>query len=207
MTGAPEEEMMTEVEGEAWMMGHVVVVMTPNPGSPWADLVVGVNGRRPERRAGVLLVVTLVMMEMMLTEKRGPAAASETVVHKERRTPGGEELQKKEAPGEMLAERMIVMIAVTAMIAAMIAVVTAVKETAGMTVTTEAPREILMKVLGVVEAMIRGRSEKESGQERETGSASVMLMEKRVGAPTEKTLVAPRTRQMMMAGPLSAAEQ
>lgn len=40
MTGAPEEEeMMREVEGEAWMTGHVVVVMTPNPGSPSGDLV------------------------------------------------------------------------------------------------------------------------------------------------------------------------
>lgn len=40
MTGAPEEEeMMTEEEGEEWMMGHVVVVMTPNPGSPWGDPV------------------------------------------------------------------------------------------------------------------------------------------------------------------------
>lgn len=42
-TGAPEEAMMTEVEGEEWMMGHVVVEAmmrtTPNPGSPWADLV------------------------------------------------------------------------------------------------------------------------------------------------------------------------
>lgn len=41
MTGAPEEEeeMMTELEGEAWMTGHVMVVMTPNPGNHWADLV------------------------------------------------------------------------------------------------------------------------------------------------------------------------
>lgn len=41
MTGAPEEEeMMTEVEEEAWMTtGHAVVVMMPNPGSLWVDLV------------------------------------------------------------------------------------------------------------------------------------------------------------------------
>lgn len=37
MTGVPEE-MKTEVEGEAWMMGHVGV-RTPNPGSHSADLV------------------------------------------------------------------------------------------------------------------------------------------------------------------------
>lgn len=36
-TGVPEE-MKTEVEGEAWMMGHVVV-RTPNPGSHSVDLV------------------------------------------------------------------------------------------------------------------------------------------------------------------------
>lgn len=57
------------------------------------------------------------------------------------------------------------------------------------------PRE----VLGVVEVMIRRRSGPESG--------SVMLKEKRVGALTKKTLVAQRMRRMMMAGPLSAAEQ
>lgn len=36
MTGVPgeEEEMMTEVDGEAWMMGHVVVGMTAQLGSP-----------------------------------------------------------------------------------------------------------------------------------------------------------------------------
>lgn len=37
MTGVPEE-MTTEVEGEAWMMDHVVA-RTPNPGSLWGDLV------------------------------------------------------------------------------------------------------------------------------------------------------------------------
>lgn len=59
------------------------------------------------------------------------------------------------------------------------------------------PRE----VLGVVEVMIRGRSGPGSG------SGSVMLKEKRVGALTKKSLVAQRMRLMMMAGPLSAAEQ
>ena len=39
MTGAPEEEMTTEEEGEAWMMDHAVVVMTPSPGNPLGDLV------------------------------------------------------------------------------------------------------------------------------------------------------------------------
>lgn len=44
--------------------------------------VVGVSGRRPERRAGVLPVVTTVMMKMLLKERKDPAAASETVAHK-----------------------------------------------------------------------------------------------------------------------------
>ena len=40
MTGAQGEEgKMREVVGEAWMTAHVVVVMTPNPGNPSADLV------------------------------------------------------------------------------------------------------------------------------------------------------------------------
>lgn len=207
MTGAPEEEeMMTEVEGEAWMMGHIVVVMTPNPGSPWADLVVGVSGRRPERRAGVLPVVTTVMTKMLLKERKDPAAASETVAHKERKIAGGEHPQTKEAPGETLAERMLTAkIDVTVKI---VVIETAAIETAGMTVKTEAHKEIRMKeVLGVVEAMIRGRSGTGSVPERETGSASVKLMEKGAGVLTKKTLIAPRMRQMMMAGPLSAAEQ
>lgn len=205
MTGAPDEEMMTEVEGEAWMMGHVVVVRTPNPGSPWVDLVVGVSGRRPERRAGVLPVVTI-MMKVMMTGRTDLAAASETVVHQERTITGGEEPQRKEAPGEILAEKTLtVMIAV---VTAMIAAVTAVIESVGMTVNTEARPEIMKKeVLGVVEATIRGRSGRGSVPERETGSVSVTLMETRLGVLTKKTLVAPRTRQMMMAGPLSAAEQ
>lgn len=202
MTGGPEEERMTEVEGEAWMMGHVVVVMTPNPGSPWADLVVGVNGRKPERRAGDLLVVTPLMKEMMLMEMKGQAAASETVVLQERIITGGEHLGRKEAPGEICAEMILTVMIVVNVTTA---VVIAVKETAGMIVNIEVHQENTMKVLGVVEAKIRGRSEKESGQER--GSVSVRVKEKRVGAPTEKTLVVPRTRQMMMAGPLSAAKQ
>lgn len=37
MIGVPEE-MMTVVEGEAWMMGHVMA-RTPNHGSPSVDLV------------------------------------------------------------------------------------------------------------------------------------------------------------------------
>lgn len=53
----------------------------------------------------------------------------------------------------------------------------------------------------VVLVMIRGKN----GLEKE--SVSAMLMEKEVGALTEKTLDAQRTRQMMMAGLLSAAEQ
>lgn len=71
------------------------------------------------------------------------------------------------------------------------------------------PNESLFpqEVLGVVEAMRRGWSGKGSHPERGKGSASVMLTEKRVGVVTKMPLVAPRTRQMMMAGPLSAAEQ
>lgn len=60
-------------------------------------------------------------------------------------------------------------------------------------------------VLGVVEAMISGKSGKGSGPER--GRGSVKLKEKRVGVPTKKTPAAPRTRQMTMAGPQSAAER
>lgn len=40
------------------------------------------NGRRPERTAGVLLVVTTVIKKMMLKEWRDPATTSENVVHK-----------------------------------------------------------------------------------------------------------------------------
>lgn len=42
---------------------------------------VGVNGRRPERRAGVHLVVTTMIKKMMLKRGRDPAT-SESVVHK-----------------------------------------------------------------------------------------------------------------------------
>lgn len=51
--------------------------------------------------------------------------------------------------------------------------------------------------------MTRGRNGLETG----TKSVNVMLMEKRVGVLTKKTPDAQRTRQMMMAGLLSAAEQ
>lgn len=57
------------------------------------------------------------------------------------------------------------------------------------------------EVLGVAEVMTRRRK----GIVPERGS--VKLTEKRVGVPTKKTLVAPRTRRTMTAGPLSAAEQ
>lgn len=205
MTGVPEEEeMMTEAEGEAWMMGHAVVVMMPNPGSPWADLVAGVSGRKPVRRAGDLPVVATWMTEMM-KERKDPATASETVVHKERRVvAGGEEAQMKEAAGGTLAEKTLtVMIVVTVMIDA----VTDVTETAGMIVNTDLHPENLRKVaLGVAQVMISVRSETGNGQERKTEIRAVNLKERRAGAPTKKTLVAPRTRQTMMAGPLSAAE-
>lgn len=57
------------------------------------------------------------------------------------------------------------------------------------------------EALGAVEVTIRGRSGPESG------TGSVMRMETGLGVRTKKTLVAPRMRQMMTAGPLSAAEQ
>lgn len=64
-------------------------------------------------------------------------------VFTERTVPGGEQVQKKETAGEILAEKTLnAMIAVTAMIA----VATAVIETNGMTVTTEAHPEISMMV-------------------------------------------------------------
>lgn len=159
------------------------------------------SGRRPERRAGVLPVMMAMMTEMML--RKDPAGASETVAHKERRIAGGEEAQMKEAPGEILAEMtLIAMIVVTVKIAA---IETVVIETAAMTVNREAHIKNRRKGLGVVEAMRGGRNGTGSGPER--GSASVTLMEKGAGVLTKKTLVAPRTRQMMTAGPLSAAEQ
>lgn len=43
---------------------------------------VGVNGKRPERRAGVHLVVTTMIKKMMLKRGRDPATTSESVVHK-----------------------------------------------------------------------------------------------------------------------------
>lgn len=196
MTGGPEkEEMMKEVEGEAWMTCRAVVVMTLNPGSLWADLVVGVSGRRPGRTAGDLLVVVLVMMEMMMM----------SVAHKERRVPGEEQVEKKGAAGETLAERTLTM---TNAVTVMNATVTAVIETAGRTVKTEPHPEILTReALGVVEVKRSGWRGRGTGPE--TRSVTVIPMETRAGVLTDekKTLVAPRMRQMMMAGPLCAAEE
>jgi len=205
MTGVPEEaEMMTEVEGEAWMMGHVVVKIS-NPGSPWEDLVVGGSGRRQERIAGVHPVVTLMMKEMMVKE-RDQASHSKTVLHKKRRVAGGEVVQRREVGGEILAKRKLtVMIVVTVKTVA----VTAWLETAEMTVNKELHQEnfLMREVLGVVEGMISARSRTEPNDpESGRGNVTVMLMEKRGGALTKTTLVAPRTKQMMMAGPLSVAE-
>lgn len=167
MTGVPEEEeMMTEVEGEAWMMDHVMVGMMPNPGSPWADLVAGVSGRKPERRAGDLPAVEMTKVK----ERKDPAIATETVVHREMRVAGEEEAQMKEAAGGTLAEttETTVMIVVTAMIAA----VTDGIETAGMIVKAEAHPEIMtMVVLGVVQVMISAAKSEigiGNGPERET---------------------------------------
>lgn len=206
MTGAQEEEMMKEVEGEGWMMGHVAAVTTPNPGSPWADLADGVRGRRHERIAGVLPVTTN-RREMTMTERK--ETASETVVLQER-TPGEEEPPMKEAAGEMLAKKSpIAWSVVTGMIA--VTVMTDVTEiaaieTAGMTVSKEPrPETKTMEALGVVEVRKDEKSATGSNPERRKGSER--LTEKGVGALTRKTFVAPRTRQMMMAGPLSAARQ
>lgn len=45
--------------------------------------MVGVSGRRPERRAGVLLVMTMMKKKMMITkEGKDPATASENLIHK-----------------------------------------------------------------------------------------------------------------------------
>lgn len=61
--------------------------------------------------------------------------------------------------------------------------------------------------LGAVEGRTSEKSETESDQERGSGRGTVMATAKRVGALTKITLVAQRTKQMTMAGPLSAAEQ
>ncbi|KAG7229963.1 hypothetical protein INR49_009683 [Caranx melampygus] len=202
--GPGEEEMMTEVEGGAWMMGHVVVVMMRNHGNPWADLAAGVNARRPERRAGDLHVVAAMRM-MMVKERKDQATVSGTVVHPERReAAGGERVERREAAGETLAERTTVKTAVIVRIA----VVSAVIEITGMTVNTEAhPETMKMGALGVEEVMISERSATGTGPETGTGNATVRVKERRVGVLTERYLVAPRTRQMMTAGPPSAAEQ
>lgn len=206
MTGAGEET-MTEVEEEVWMTDPVVVVMTPNPGSPSADLVVGVSGRKPGRRAGVLLVV-VPRMTMMMMEREDPVTASGTVLHPERRTPGGERAQTKGAIGEVLAERTLTvmiaaMIVVTEMIAVTvkIAVVTVVIETAVMMNREAHPESRMREAPGAVE-VISGKN----GTGTSQGSVTVTLREIGPGVLTKKTLVALRTRQMMMAGLLSAAE-
>lgn len=203
MIGVPEE-MMTVVEGEAWMMGHVVA-RTPNHGSPSVDLVVGVSERRLVRRAGVLLVVTI-MMAMMLMEQNDPVIASETNVLKGT-TPGGEQPQMMHPHGETVEERMLIVmtaVSMTSAVSVVIAVMSAVTETVEMTVNPEVQPEVRRKeVPGVVEVKIRRRNGRESGPRTE----SMMKMERRVGVSTKKTLVASRTSQMMMVGLLSAAEQ
>uniref|UniRef100_A0AAX7SK01 Eukaryotic translation initiation factor 3 subunit A n=1 Tax=Astatotilapia calliptera TaxID=8154 RepID=A0AAX7SK01_ASTCA len=216
-TGAPEEEMMTELEEEVWMMGHIVVMMTPNLGNHWADLGGGVSERRPERKVGDLPGVAPMMMEMMAKETKDPATATETVVQTERMVSGEEGVLMREAAGENLAERRqtamidvietidaIETIDVTVMIAA---IETLVIEIAVMIVTTEAHPEILMMVvLGVVEVRINVRSATGTETENRDGTVIVTLMERRAGVLTKKTFAAPKTRQMMMAGPPFAAE-
>lgn len=67
--------------------------------------------------------------------------------------PGGDQLQMKEAPGETLAEKTLTaMIAVTVMIAVatvVTVVMTAVTESAEMTVNPEALPEVMMRVSSV----------------------------------------------------------
>merc|ERR1719357_2443666 len=77
---------MTELAGEAWMMDLVVAPMTQSPGSLLVKLlirqvVVGVNGRRPERRAGALHVV--VVVTMTTRQRRDPESAA----HRQERIP------------------------------------------------------------------------------------------------------------------------
>lgn len=59
--------------------------------------------------------------------------------------------------------------------------------------------------------VVQGTTSEKSGQERWRGRGSVTAMAraraKRPGALTKITLVAQRTKQTTMAGPLSAAEQ
>lgn len=54
---------------------------------------------------------------------------------------------------------------------------------------------------------MEGRTSEKSDQERGKGRGTVKETVKRAGAPTKIILVAQRTKQTMMAGPLSAAEQ
>lgn len=57
--------------------------------------------------------------------------------------------------------------------------------------------------------VVQGTTSEKSGQERWRGSVTAMARAraKRPGALTKITLVAQRTKQTTMAGPLSAAEQ
>lgn len=185
------------------MMGLAAVGMTPNPGSPWADLVDGVSGRRRGRRAGVHLGVMPTMIETTARERRGRASASGSAVHRERRATGGGEEPRRGVGGEILAERKAT--AMTA-VTATTAVESAAIETGGMSVNTEPHREstTMTEVLGAVEATINARIGRGKGRENE--SVTLLLTERRGGALTKKTLAAPRTKRMMMAGPRSAAE-
>lgn len=154
------------------------------------------RGRRPARTAGDRPV----MMHLTTRAKRTETTAmtaSETVVLKERKVPGGErEMKIEEAAGETLAE----------MTLAEVIVMNAVIESAGMTANKEAHPEIRMEeALGVVEATIRGR--RGTGTVPEMNKSKVTLTETGVGALTKTTLVVPRMRRMMTAGPLFAAEQ
>lgn len=55
--------------------------------------------------------------------------------------------------------------------------------------------------------VVQGTTSEKSGQERWRGSVTAMARTTRPGKPTKITLVAQRTKQTTMAGPLSAAEQ
>lgn len=65
----------------------------------------------------------------------------------------------------------------------------------------------LQEALGVGEVTISGRSATGNDPERGRGNATAMATERRAGVPTERCLVAPRTRRTTTAGPPSAAEQ
>lgn len=57
-----------------------------------------------------------------------------------------------------------------------------------------------------MEVRINVRSATGTETENRDGTVIVTLMERRVGVLTKKTFAAPKTRQMMMAGPPFAAE-